>query len=62
SGGVISVIEGLTYRFIKGKGGCERAKEAYALLLEEPPETLKGSIKFRIHSSTTGKKKPQTDR
>jgi len=62
SGGVISVIEGLTYRFIKGKGGCERAKEAYALLLEEPPETLKGSIKFRIPSSTTGKKKPQTDR
>ena len=62
SGGVFFVIEGLTNRFIKGTGGCERAKEAYALLLEETPETLKGSIRFRIPSSATAKEKPQNDR
>ncbi len=62
SGGVFFVIEGLTNRFIKGKGGCERAKGAYAELLEQPPEILQDSIKFGMNESTTVKEKPKDDR
>ena len=56
------MIEGLTNRFIKGKGGCERAKGAYAELLEQPPEILQDSIKFGMNESTTVKEKPNDDR
>ena len=53
---------GLTIRFIKGKGGCERAKGAYAELLEQSPEILQDSIKFGMNKSTAGKEKSKDDR
>jgi uncharacterized protein involved in outer membrane biogenesis len=62
SGGVFFVIEGLTNRFIKGKGGCERAKGAYAELLEQSPEILQDSIKFGMNKSTAVKEKSKDDR
>ncbi|GIS91500.1 MAG: hypothetical protein CM1200mP20_15410 [Pseudomonadota bacterium] len=53
------MIEGPTNRFIKGKGGCERAKGAYAELLEQPPEILQDSIKFGMNKTTAVKEKPK---